>query len=181
MTLAKNRRGVSWKVAQKSAFSSYGLEAPSSPSPILSLVRKAVLIALAVVAGVVVLPVVATLVFFLVDSVHVIASERGECSESQIRVFGEFPQYGGKRLEPEYNSQGCFVAFTTEDPPEDVRSYYTRQLAARGWTLDQPPPPVPGQEPGALDAARGRNGYEVLTESTREGTSVVAYVIEREA
>jgi hypothetical protein len=143
-------------------------------------VRKAVLITLAVIAGIVVLPIVATLAFYAIDSVHVIASERGECSESQTRVFGEFPQYGGKRLEPEYNSQGCFIAFTTEGPLEDVRSYYTQQLAARGWTLDQSPPLVPGQEPGALDAARGRNGYEILTESTREGTSVVVYVIERE-
>jgi hypothetical protein len=141
-------------------------------------VRKAFLIAFAVVAALVVLPIVATLASNVIATV---ASERGACSESQIRVFREFPQYGGRRLEPEYNSQGCFVAFTTEDPPQGVRSYYKEQLAARGWTLDQPPPPLPGQEPGALDAARGLHGYEVLTESTRDGTSVVVYVIEREA
>lgn len=140
--------------------------------------RKAVLIAFAVVAVVVVvLPVVAMLTFTVI--VPAIASELGGCSESQIRVFREFPQYGGRQLEPEYNSQGCFVAFTTEGPPESVRGYYTQQLTARGWTLDQPLPPATGPESGALDAARSQHGYEVLTESTQGGTSVVVYVIER--
>jgi hypothetical protein len=50
-------------------------------------------------------------------------SPDGGYSEGQIRVLREFPHYGGRRLEPEYNSQGRFVAFTTEDPPEGVRSY----------------------------------------------------------
>ena len=142
--------------------------------------RKAVLIALGAVAAFVVLPFVATFAFYAVDSVA------GGCSEGEMRVFREFPQYGGRRLEPDYRAEnGCFVAFTTEDQPERVRTYYKEQLTARGWTLDPPPPAVEaveGQsEAGGLSAARGRYGYEALLESpVRGGTSVVVYVIERD-
>ena len=142
--------------------------------------RKAVLIALGAVAAVVVLTFVATYAFYAFDSVA------GGCSEGEMRVFREFPQYGGRRLEPDYRAEnGCFVAFTTEDQPERVRTYYKEQLTARGWTLDPPPPAVEaveGQsEAGGLSAARGRYGYEALLESpVRGGTSVVVYVIERD-
>jgi len=98
-------------------------------------VRKAVLIALGAVAAFVVLPFVDTFAFYAIDSVA------GGCSEGEMRVFREFPQYGGRRLEPDYRAEnGCFVAFTTEDQPESVRTYYKEQLTARGWTLDPPPP-----------------------------------------
>jgi hypothetical protein len=143
-------------------------------------VRKAILIAFAVVAALVVLPFVATFAFYAVDSVA------GSCSEGEMRVFREFPQYGGKRLEPDYRGEnGCFVAFTTEDEPERVRTYYEEQLTARGWKLDPPPPAVEGAEgqpeAGGLGAARGSYGYQVLMESpVQSGTSVVIYVIERD-
>jgi hypothetical protein len=143
-------------------------------------VRKAILITFAVVAALVVLPFVATFAFYAIDSVA------GGCSEGEMRVFREFPQYGGRRLEPDYRAEnGCFVAFTTEDQSERVRTYYKEQLTARGWKLDPPPPAVEaaeGQpEAGALSAARGRYGYEALLESPlRGGTSVVVYVIERD-
>jgi hypothetical protein len=143
-------------------------------------VRKAVLIALGAVAAFVVLPFVATFAFYAIDSVA------GGCSEGEMRVFREFPQYGGRRLEPDYRAEnGCFVAFTTEDQPESVRTYYKEQLTARGWTLDPPPPAVEAaegrSEAGGLSAARGRYGYEALLESpVRGGTSVVVYVIERD-
>lgn len=149
--------------------------------------HRAVLIALAVIAALVVLPAVAFFAFNVITSVGgLITSVGGGCSDNEVRVFREFPQYGGRRLEPEYSgSQGCFVTFTTEAPPERVLRYYRQQLTARGWKLDQPPPPLeaaPGQpaEPGGLGAARGRYGYEALFESPRAGTSVVVYVIERE-
>jgi hypothetical protein len=144
-------------------------------------VRKAVLIAFAAVAAVVVLPIVFTLAVNTIPSLW-----GGGCSEGEMRVFREFPQYGGRRLEPEYSGgAGCFVAFTTEDSPERVLTYYRRQLTARGWTLDPPPPPVEaaeGQtEGGGLSASRGRYGYQALFESpTRDGTSVVVSAIERE-
>ena len=141
--------------------------------------RKAILIAFAVVAVVVVLPFVATFAFYAIDSVG------GGCSEGEVRVFREFPQYGGRRLDPDYRGEnGCFVAFTTDDQPERVRAYYEEQLTARGWKLDPPPPAAEaaeGQpEAGGIGAARGRYGYQALLESpTRGGTSVVVYVIER--
>jgi hypothetical protein len=143
-------------------------------------VRKAVLIALGAVAAFVVLPFVATFAFYAIDSVA------GGCSEGEMRVFREFPQYGGRRLEPDYRAEnGCFVAFTTEDQPQSVRTYYKEQLTARGWTLDPPPPAVEAaegrSEAGGISAARGRYGYEALLESpVRGGTSVVVYVIERD-
>jgi hypothetical protein len=143
-------------------------------------VRKAVLIALGAVAALVVLPFVATFAFYAVDSVA------GGCSEGERRVFREFPQYGGRRLEPDYSAgNGCFIAFTTEDQPERVGTYYKEQLTARGWKLDPPPPAVEaaeGQpEAAGLSAARGRYGYEALLESpVQSGTSVVVYVIERD-
>ena len=144
--------------------------------------RKAILIALVVVAVVVVLPLVGTVA---VNTIPALV-DRGGCSEGEVRVFREFPHYGGRQLEPEYNgSAGCFVAFTTEDASEPVRAYYTEQLTTRGWTLDPPPPPVEGaegeSEAGGLNAARGRYGYGVLSESLKDGTSVVIYVIERDS
>ena len=142
--------------------------------------RKAILIALAVVAAVVVLPLVLAIAVNAVPALL----DRGGCSEGEIRVFREFPQYGGRRIEPEYSGgAGCSVAFTTEDASEPVRAYYSEQLTARGWTLDPPPPPVEGaegeSEAGGLNANRGRYGYGVLSESLKDGTSVVVYVIER--
>jgi hypothetical protein len=143
-------------------------------------VRKGVLIALGAVAAFVVLPFVATFAFYAIDSVA------GGCSEGEMRVFREFPQYGGRRLEPDYRAEnGCFVAFTTEDQRQSVRTYYKEQLTARGWTLDPPPPAVEAaegrSEAGGISAARGRYGYEALLESpVRGGTSVVVYVIERD-
>jgi hypothetical protein len=128
----------------------------------------------------VVLPFAATFAFYAIDSVA------GGCSEGEMRVFREFPQYGGRRLEPDYRAgNGCFVAFTTEDQPERVRTYYKEQLTARGWKLDPLLPAVEaaeGQpEAGGLGAARGRYGYEALLESpVQSGTSVVVYVIERD-
>lgn len=142
--------------------------------------RKAVLIALGAIAAFVVLPFVATLAFYAIDSVA------GGCSEGEMRVFREFQQYGGRQLEPDYRAEnGCFVAFTTEDQPERVRTYYKEQLRDHGWKLESPPPPVEAAEEqpesGGLSAARGRYGYEALLESpVRGGTSVVVYVIERD-
>lgn len=143
--------------------------------------RKIILIALAVIAAAVVFPFAAMVGFEAIDTVT------GRCSEGELRVFREFPQYGGRQLEPEYSaSNGCFVAFTTEDPPERVLAHYREHLTARGWSLDPPPPQVEGAEgqteSGGLSASRGRYGYQALLESpTRDGTSVVVYVIEREA
>jgi hypothetical protein len=142
--------------------------------------RKTILIAFAAVAAAVVLPFVAMIAFETFGTVT------GGCSEGEMRVFREFPQYGGRQLEPEYSgSNGCYVAFTTEDAAERVVTYYRQHLTARGWKLDPPPPSVEaaeGQtEGGGLSAARGRYGYETLLESpVRDGTSVVVYVIERE-
>jgi hypothetical protein len=146
-------------------------------------VRKTILIVAAVaaaVAGAVVLPFIATI------ALETIASVRGGCTEGEKRVFREFAQYDGRQLEPEYSgSNGCYVAFTTEDAAERVATYYRQELTARGWKLDPPPPSVEaaeGQtEGGGLSAARGRYGYMTLLESpVRDGTSVVVYVIERE-
>ena len=158
-----------------------GVRSRSRRAPIP--VRKTILIGAAVaavIAAAVVLPFVATI------ALETIASVGGGCSEGEKRVFREFTQYDGRRLEPEYNgSAGCFVAFTTEDSAEDVRTYYREELTARGWKLDPPPPSVEaaeGQtEGGGLSAARAGYRYETLLESpVRDGTSVVVYVIEME-
>jgi hypothetical protein len=144
-------------------------------------VRKAVLVALAVVAAIVVFPVVFSVTVNAVPAVL----DNDECSDGEIRVFREFPQYGGRRLEPEYSGgAGCYVAFATKDAPDLVETYYKEQLTARGWKLDPPPPPVEaaeGQtEGGGVDAARGHYGYMASWEwPTRDGTSVVVTVIER--
>lgn len=141
--------------------------------------RKAILIALAVVAAAFVLPFVVMLASEAIDTVA------GGCSEGEKRVFREFPQYGARRLEPDYSgSNGCYVAFRTEAPAEDVMTYYRQQLTARGWKLEPPPPSVEAAEgrpeAGSLSAARGRYGYQTLFETVTGGTSVVVSAIERE-
>ena len=131
--------------------------------------RKTVLIVAAVaavVAAAVALPFVATI------ALDTIASVAGGCSEGEKRVFREFTQYDGRQLEPEYNgSTGCFVAFTTEDPAEDVRTYYREQLTARGWKLDPPPPSVEAADDDLLRryvAAFEQYDMEALTALIRE-------------
>ena len=145
--------------------------------------RKVILIALiafGALAAAVVLP------FVIAAGYEVADNLRGRCSDGELRVFREFPQYGGAQLEPDYSgSNGCFVAFTTEDQPDDVRAYYTEQLTDHGWKIDAPPPPVEGAEgegeaAGGLNANRGNFGHGVLVEPAGGGTSVVVYVIERD-
>jgi hypothetical protein len=145
-------------------------------------VRKVIVIALiafAALAAAVVLPFVIAAGYEVVDSVQ------GRCSDGELRVFREFPQYGGRQVEPEYSSSnGCFVALKTGDQPEQVRAYYTEQLTAHGWKIDAPPPPVEGgegqAEAGGLNANRGSYGHVVLLEPAEGRTSVVVYVIERD-
>jgi hypothetical protein len=105
-------------------------------------VRKAILITFAALAAAAVLPFVAMLAFETIDTVT------GGCSEGEMRVFREFPQYGGRQLEPEYSgSNGCFVTFTTEDPPERVLAHYKQERrAAAGRSIGLRPPSKPRRD-----------------------------------
>ena len=109
---------------------------------------------------------------------------RGDCSEREARVFSEFPQYGGRGIEPEESKEqdACFISFTTEDLPERVVGYYKRQLTAHGWKLDPEEESQLFGRRGSGFGDAGRFAYNVLLEpieSPPDSTSVVVYVFER--
>ena len=57
------------------------------------------------------------------------------CSSAERAVYGEFPQYGGRAVEPGGNpdSGSCAVYYQTRDPEEKVFAYFRERFGERGW------------------------------------------------
>lgn len=65
------------------------------------------------------------------------------CSDEELAVFEEFPQYaGGQEIEPEPSSGACIVRFTTAEPEEEVFRYYVEGLQEDGWEIEIVPQSV---------------------------------------
>lgn len=114
------------------------------------------------------------------------------CNEEEQAVFEEFPQYGGIEREPEPSADtgGCAAFYDTQDSPEQVSAYFSRQLKEHGWTVDRKPK-VGGNaaeqfEGTLVRAHRGAYIYEVGYESRRfydpprPGTHVALHVWKKE-
>lgn len=138
--------------------------------PGAALLRRSAWVAVAV-AGVVVL-IVGLLVAALV--LPYMWGSLTACSEEERTVFQEFPHYGGVEREPEpfAESGGCAVFYDTEAPQERVANYYTEQLEAHGWEVEQTVTEATLMEPEIktapsidITAHRGDFFYEVLFES----------------
>jgi hypothetical protein len=81
------------------------------------------------------------------------------CSEEERSAFMEFPQYEGKQVEPESGPEGgCAAFFDTDDSAEQVRAYYSEQLAAHGWTLEEKSPHTNEQSDEELEGGEGEFG-----------------------
>jgi hypothetical protein len=97
------------------------------------------------------------------------------CS-GERKAFDEFPQYGGREMEPQpsLESGSCAVFYDTPASQERVASYYTERLEARGWEVEQREyeTTVSGPKKRTFDeveimARRGDFFYEVFFESHR--------------
>jgi hypothetical protein len=66
-------------------------------------------------------------------------SVSGVCTEEERKVYAEFPHYGNINKEPQRfpESGGCAVFFDTRASQERVAGYYTEQLKAHGWKVQQ--------------------------------------------
>lgn len=112
------------------------------------------------------------------------------CSGEEREVFAEFPQYGGRDMEPEVStvSGGCAVFYDTPASQERVANYYAERLEARGWDVEQREYETTVSGPKRtfdeveITARRGDFFYEVLFEShayyipPRPGVHVAVHV-----
>ena len=57
------------------------------------------------------------------------------CSSDERAVYGEFPQYGGRAVEPSGNPGvgSCAAYYQTPDSEEEVLAYFAERLEERGW------------------------------------------------
>lgn len=98
-----------------------------------------------------------------------LASFFSTCSEEERSAFMEFPQYGGNQMEPERGPEGgCAAFFDTEDSAEQVRTYYSEQLTAHGWTLEGLPPQMNEPPDEELEGGEGVFGGPLVS-AHREG------------
>jgi hypothetical protein len=116
------------------------------------------------------------------------------CSAEERGAFVEFPQYGGREIEPGPStvSGGCAVFYDTPASQERVANYYTQRLEAHGWDVEQREyeTTVSGPKKRTFDeveitARRGDFFYGVLFEShayyipPRPGVHVAVHVRRR--
>lgn len=99
------------------------LERPARPLRAERLLRLGAFASVPLLAGLVVL-------FLVLPYINI-------CGEEERAAFSEFPQYGGIEREPQSDPQtgGCFAAYQTSAPPEEVADYLSEQLQANGWTV----------------------------------------------
>lgn len=150
---------------------------------------KRFVLAAAVAVGMLVISVGGLLAFFLVSEAY------GSCIEEERKVYAEFPHYGGRELEPEASSVsgGCSVFYDTRASQERVAHYYTEQLEAHGWEVEQATHETTvfdetqkTFEEVEITARRGEFVYNVLFESRayynppRPGVHVAVHVFRNE-
>jgi hypothetical protein len=108
------------------------------------------------------------------------------CTFDEELVYGEFPQYGGRRVEPKGNVEAgsCWARYETSASKGEVLRYFRGRFAEHGWHKERG-----GDFPtnGELVMSRGRQVYELqwyprVPDSrfpSPSGTEVVVHVYER--
>lgn len=88
-------------------------------------------------------------------------SRAAGCSAEERAVFQEFPQYGGREMEPESNTGlgSCAAYYETPDPPEQVQAYFAERLVANGWEVKARPEEFGEDEFGGTIITATRDGY----------------------
>jgi hypothetical protein len=79
------------------------------------------------------------LVVGVVLVIHGFSFAPGTCAEAERKAYAEFPQYGGVDKVPEASAVGggCAIYYDTRSSQEQVAAYYTEQLKAHGWEVEQ--------------------------------------------
>ena len=108
------------------------------------------------------------------------------CALDEELVYREFPQYGGRQVEPQRDVEAgsCWARYETSASKEEVLRYYRERFAEHGWRKERG-----GDFPsnGELVMSRGRQVYEVQWYPripdrrfpSPRGTEVVVHVYER--
>ncbi len=125
-------------------------------------------------------------VFLLTIVVVLTSCASAACTTAEQAVFAEFPQYKGKVMQPEPNTDtgSCAVYYETPDAPLQVQQYFADQLQAHGWTVELPPSGIPVNQTGGIliSAERDQFAYVVHYESLevynppQPGTHVAVHV-----
>lgn len=114
------------------------------------------------------------------------------CSSEERDVFGEFPQYGGLRVDPSGNPElgSCAAYYDTRDPSDEVFVYFSERFEEKGWN-ERPAESYrieeEGEEkfcvPSSVIAERGNYRYQVGVEEIdpeagglAPGTGISAHV-----
>ena len=114
------------------------------------------------------------------------------CSSAERAVYGEFPQYGGRAVEPSGNpdSGSCAAYYQTPDTEEEVFAYFRERFGEHGW--EEAPHESYRMEGGELVptdlvAHRGDFSYRVSVEGIdpeagghAPGTHVATHVSHRD-
>jgi len=82
------------------------------------------------------------------------------CTFAERSVYGEFPQYGGREIEPRRNMEAgsCWARYETPADKEEVLAYFRGRFAEHGWQKE-----YGGDFPtnGELVMSRGHQVYEL--------------------
>lgn len=91
------------------------------------------------------------------------------CGGEERKIFAEFPQYGGAKMETEPNpdANSCAVYYQIPDSPEQVFAYFSKELRARGWAV-KAAEAYPGASVEERSAGPRTIGGTLLT-ATRDG------------
>ncbi|CAN5662812.1 hypothetical protein BH24ACT22_BH24ACT22_06690 [soil metagenome] len=65
------------------------------------------------------------------------------CDSEEQDVYGEFPQFGDRRIEPQANEEtgDCSARYESRKNRRDIQDYYARNLEANGWKVTRKPSP----------------------------------------
>lgn len=102
------------------------------------------------------------------------------CDSEEQSVYGEFPQFGDRRIEPRSNLEAgnCSARYETRKDRREIQDYYVRQLVANGWKVTLKPSqeklappektvmqePVPGEPGKTREVMVGDEGSLVAAE-----------------
>ncbi len=70
------------------------------------------------------------------------------------------------------------LVFLTQEPPEEIKTFYTQALTAEGWTLDENrKSSISGSNADLLSFSRGEERMEVAISVSDDGETVVSFIL----
>jgi len=70
------------------------------------------------------------------------------------------------------------LVFLTQEPPEEIKTFYTQALTAEGWTLDENrKSSISGSNADLLSFSRGEERMEMAISVSDDGETVVSFIL----